>query len=213
MIAQIRIGEAISFWETCFDSLGKQKPKNVGHSTMLSCFGCWHHHFSFTLTLSGFRTSSVWKPFTFLVVTSLCSGWEIVFGDYQWLSFLPTFCCIFLHCFQVEIVFLEMPSEWERRPTILGVIEPVFGHGRAKTSLEIVLLLKGHFYPFWKSFLLPETAFHPTRNRIVFWCIFWLWPALNWEWKWGWALLDKPSVCRSLTDRAWVDDFLLCTPE
>ena len=39
MTAQIRIGEAISFWETRFDSLGKQKPKNVGHSTMLSR---WH---------------------------------------------------------------------------------------------------------------------------------------------------------------------------
>ena len=39
MTTQIRIGEAISFWETRFDSLGKQKPKNVGHSTMLSR---WH---------------------------------------------------------------------------------------------------------------------------------------------------------------------------
>ena len=35
---KIRIGEAISCWETRFDSLGKQKPKNGGHSTMLPHF-------------------------------------------------------------------------------------------------------------------------------------------------------------------------------
>ena len=38
MTTQIQIGEAISFWETRFDSLSKQKPKNIGHSTMLSGF-------------------------------------------------------------------------------------------------------------------------------------------------------------------------------
>ena len=39
MTTQIRIGEAINFWETRFDSLAKQKPKNIGHSTMISR---WH---------------------------------------------------------------------------------------------------------------------------------------------------------------------------
>ena len=48
MTTQIRIVEAISFWETHFDSLGSQKPKNVGHSTMLSRWHVFLTHFSFT---------------------------------------------------------------------------------------------------------------------------------------------------------------------
>ena len=37
----------------------------------------------------------------------------------------PRFAVFFSIVSKLEIIFLEMPSEWERRPTILGVIEPV----------------------------------------------------------------------------------------
>ena len=48
MTTQIRIGEAINFWETRFDSLGKQIPKNIDHPTMLSRWHVFLTHFSFT---------------------------------------------------------------------------------------------------------------------------------------------------------------------
>ena len=89
MTTQIRIGEAISFWETHFDSLGKKKHKKHRPFYHASTFSCFPHHFSFTWALSVIQNFLYLKPFMFLVVTSLCSGWKIVFCDYQWLSFLP----------------------------------------------------------------------------------------------------------------------------
>ena len=64
MTTQIRIEEAISFWETCFDS-GKKKPKNVGHSTMLFMFTS--PFFLHVELLEETGTSCVY-PFPFFVV-------------------------------------------------------------------------------------------------------------------------------------------------
>ena len=87
------------FLRNAFWLLGKAKTQKRRPFCHASTFSCFPHHFSFTWALSGIQNFLCVKPFTFLVVTSLCSGWEII--------------------------FLEIPSEWERRPMILGVIEPI----------------------------------------------------------------------------------------
>ena len=95
MTTQIRIGEGISFWKMHFDSLDERKPKNVGHSTMLSRWHVFLTHFSFTWALSGIQNLLCVKSFTFLVfpmilelleftIHVLCcvlhfsQGWEVV---------------------------------------------------------------------------------------------------------------------------------------
>ena len=69
MTTQIRIGEAISFWEMCFDSLGKQKPKNVGHSTMLSRWHVFLTIFPSRELSRASKTSYVCFHSTFLIVS------------------------------------------------------------------------------------------------------------------------------------------------
>ena len=68
MTTQIRIGEAIGFWETRFDSLGKQKPKNVGHSMMLPRFHVFLTMFPSRELSQAARTSCVSFHSTFFVV-------------------------------------------------------------------------------------------------------------------------------------------------
>ena len=94
------------FGEMCFDSLGKQKPKNVGHSTMLSR---WHvflpiffpsREFSHAL-----RTSCVCNHSRFWLLPHFAQAEKSFLVIISGWVFFPTFCCIFLHCFQARNLF------------------------------------------------------------------------------------------------------------
>ena len=79
MTTQIQIGEAISFWETHFDPFNKQKPKNVGYSTMLSCFDVFLTIFPSRELSQASRTSCVCSPSMFLAVGFIFPWMEVIF--------------------------------------------------------------------------------------------------------------------------------------
>ena len=58
---------------------------------------------------------------------------------------------------------------WRRDHVLLGVDEFVFGHVRAKTSLEYELLLGGRFHPPWQFILLPNCF--PQPRNCVYCCV------------------------------------------
>ena len=80
MTTQIRIGEAISFWEMHFDSLGNKKPKKIGHSTMLLCFHVFLTIFPSCRALGGSWNFLCVYPFLFLVVDLIF----LMLGNHFW---------------------------------------------------------------------------------------------------------------------------------
>ena len=81
-----------------------QKRMPFYHAFMFGCFP--RHFFSFTSELSGIQNFLCVKPFTFFVVTSFWSGWEIVFW---WLSVVefpfPHFAGFFSIVSKLKIIF------------------------------------------------------------------------------------------------------------
>ena len=87
-----------------------------------------------------------------------------------------------------------------------------FGHFRAINESGIQILLKGLVYPSANSFWLPS-RFSSIPNLEIVVYAFVVLVELFLEWKWGLRLLDKPIVCKSLTDRARGLDFFFTPPE
>ena len=100
MAAQIRIGEAISFWQCVSTPWASKNPKNVCHSTMLSCFRVLLTIAPSRELYQEFRTSCVWNHSCFWLLPHFAQAEKLFLVIISgWVSF-PTFCCIFLHCFQ-----------------------------------------------------------------------------------------------------------------
>ena len=138
-------------------------------------------------------------------------------GDrFYWLSVVefpsPHFCCIFPIVSKMEIIFLQCPVR-EKETHDFGCCWVRFGNIRAKTSLEIELLLGDYFTHLGNSFLFPKLFFFKPRNRIVLWVHILALVCIELGVEMGSDQLDKPSVWRNLTDRSRGMVFFFAYPE
>ena len=151
---------------------------------MLSCFHVFLVIFLHMELLEVAGTSCVWNHSCFLLLPHFAqAGKSFLVIISGWVSF-PMFLLHFYHCFQTENRFLAMTSEGKKRTTILGVVESIFGHVRAKMFLEIELLLRGCFtHPGNSFFCFPNHFSSNPEIVLCCGCIFWIGPRWNWEWK------------------------------
>ena len=189
MVVQIRIGEAISFWEMWFWLLGQVNTQK--------CMPIW----LFTHVLHFLTQWKLGELFSFTFLSTVCvflhlgvrflhlSPW---LGSYLVILstglFHSRFVVVFSLCMPRKSAFV-LWSEWTTKNYDFGLCSSRFGSCNGHNRCWIRIAHSGLFFPILIKCFWLQNVFPPPRNLYLAVCASFSLVSTDLEWNWLWTSL------------------------